>query len=459
MEIKKSFKELGASNIQLDVTVGQADVKEAYDKLLNHYAKTAQIPGFRKGKVPTSLLESRYGEGLKMEAGSQLIEDTLSDIFENAEADIKPLGYAQPELVNDKIDLDPNKDFTYSVKYDVFPKVQLKKNDGIKIKVPVVADEEAALDEELKHIQYTNSFVKTKNDDAAAAAKDIVTINYCELDADGKTIAGTERQDFSFEIGSGLNTYKIDDDIIGMKKGEEKIIDKNFPKDFDDPDLAGKNVKLKVTLTALKFRELPAIDDDLAQDVSEKYKTLDDLKGDLKNKIKQSVEVALKNTKITNYLDALVEDNEIILPASMMEADLNLRWANVARQLGVSADKLESILKKDDETEGESKNRFMEISKPESVKELKKRVIIETLIKEHPEITVTDADYEAEYADIAESSNMTLEQVKAQYANPNYKGYIEDTIKERKLFDMLLEKCVIEQGDKISAAELLKTKR
>lgn len=455
MEIKKSVKELDCSNIQLDVTVAKSDVKEMYTSVIDNYAKTVQIAGFRKGKVPVSILEQRYGKGLRLEVGSDIIEKALTEIFETADKSIKPLGYDQPELIGE-INLDPECDFTFSVKYDVFPKVNLQKIDGFSIKVPKITDESALLEEELKQIQYNNSFVRDRKDGETAVSGDTVTITYCELDENKNVISGTERQDFTFEIGSELNIYKIDNELIGMKKGEEKIISKTYPEDFQDTSLAGTTKCIKVTLTALKFRELPNIDDELAQDVSEKYKTLDDLKTDITKRISTAIEERIRELKVDAFLTNVVTENDFLLPQSMVQADLQLRWKNIARQMGVSVEKLDSIMNREDS--GLSKNTFFDNSKPEAEKELKKRVVIETLMDLHPEIVASDEDYELEYKHIAETSNMKLEDVKERYATDMYKTYLTDIIKERKLFDIVLANCKMEQGDTISASDFFKHK-
>ena len=161
MEIKKEVKDLGSSNIQLDVVIDKKDAKEAYGGVIATYVKSAQIPGFRKGKVPAAVLEQRFGKSLKMEAASNLIEKALTEIFETDDKSVKPLGYEQPELVGD-IDFEPDKDFAFSVTYDVFPQTNLKKIDGFTLKTPVVTDIDKAIDEELKVIQRNNSLSTKK---------------------------------------------------------------------------------------------------------------------------------------------------------------------------------------------------------------------------------------------------------------------------------------------------------
>lgn len=452
MEIKKEVKELDASNIQLDVIVSKKDVKETYNKTVADYAKKIQIPGFRKGKAPISVLENRFGESLRMEVGADILEKALTEIFKDAEKDIKPLNYEQPELVSE-IKLDPESDFSFSVKYDVYPKFELKTTESFTIKVPEVFGNDDALEDELKNIQRNNSFVVERKDGELAEKGDIVTIDYCELDANGGEVDASKRQDFTFEIGTEKNLYKIDDEIIGMKKGEEKSIKKTFPDDYEYEDLAGKTLDIKVKLTALKFRDMPPIDDDLAQDVSEKYKTLDELKTDLKDKIDKSVQTIVKNLKIDSYLNAVVEENDFILPQSMVQADLNLRWANMARQMGLSVEKLDDLMSKGGES---TKENFFTTTRQASEKELKKRLIINALLDKNPEIVASDTDFENKYAEIAKESGQDLEEIKKNYDNEEYKQYLTDFIREEKLFDQYIAKCKVETEEKITATELLK---
>ena len=242
-----------------------------------------------------------------------------------------------------------------------------------------------------------------------------------------------------------------------MKKGDEKEITKEYPADFEVSSLAGKKVTVRVKLVSLKFRDMPKIDDELAQDVNEKFKTLDDLKKDLAEKIKRAVDAHLQQVKIEQYLNSVVEANDFELPKSMIAADLNLRWANVARQMGITESQLDAMMNK--QQDGYNKDSFADAVKPESVKELKKRVVIEALFDAKPEITATEADFEAEYKNIAETSDMQLKDVKEKYDNENYKSYLTDIIKEKKLFDLMFATCKFEDGEKIAATELLKQGR
>ncbi|MEL3907620.1 MAG: trigger factor [Treponemataceae bacterium] len=452
MEIKKEVKDLGASNVQLDVTIGKKDGKEAYDKLLKKYAKTAQIPGFRKGKVPVSILEQKFGEAFRMESATDLIEQALEEVFATDDRNIKPLGYEQPELVGE-LKFDPDEDFTFSVKYDIFPKVELTKTEGFLIKNFEVTDIDELFDKELKHIQISNSFVLDKKEGESTKKGDLVTIDYWEVDENGKMIEGSKREDFAFEVGTGMNLYKIDDDIVGMKKDEEKTIEKEYPADFDEETLAGKKVKLQVKLRSLKYRDIPELDDELAQDVNEKFKTLDDLKNHLKQGIDRAVEVAIRQVKQASYLKAVVEANEFIVPESMINANIELQWGDLARQLGISPEQLEKTMGKGEGAY--SKDKYAETIKPQATTQLKERIIIEKLLEQNSDLTVSDEEFQKEIKDIAENAIVPEEEVQKHYANENQKNYLIEMIKERKLFELLLDKCKMEKSEKIKAIDLL----
>lgn len=342
MNVTKNIKKIEHSAVELTVTIPQADVAGEYSQLLAKYAKSVQIPGFRKGHVPTNILERKFGESLKGEAVAEVIEKALGEIFEE-DGFQQPLPYSQPSL-KESPDLNIDKDLTFTVTYDVMPEVGDIKMDGIEVEVPSVTVGDAELQEELKAIQERNALVVDKKDDDAAAKDDIATINYCELGDDGNVIAGTEREDYVFTIGAGQTLFELDDDVIGMKKGETKEVTKKYKKTHPNEDLAGKTKKIKVTLTALKLRNLPELDDELAQDVNEKFKTLDDLKADIKKNLNSALENRLNEIKTTALIEKLVEKNPIDLPVSMCEAELGSRWRMMARQFQTTTEQLEKII-------------------------------------------------------------------------------------------------------------------
>ena len=446
MKLTKEFKDLEKSAVELTVTIAKNDVAEAYKSTLGKYIKNAQIPGFRKGHVPANVLERKYGDSIKADAIGELIDQSFEEIFKE-ETDKRPLPYSQP-VMEKMPEIDLTKDLTYTVKYDVFPNVEVKDFAGITVKEPQVTITEDDLNNELKAMQERNAMVIDKKD-GTVEKDNIVTINYSELDDDGKVIAGSERSDFVFTVGSGENIYKIDDEIIGMKKDETKEITKKYKKDDENEELAGKTKKISVTVKAVKIRDLPALDDDFAQDCNEKYKTLADMKEDLKKNMETAKDRRVREMKNNSLLEQLVEKNKFDIPASMLQAELDGRWRMMAQQFQTTPEQLDKMIA----ASGQTKEAMLEQWTGDSEKMLKSRIIVDSLIRAR-NISVTPEEIEAQYAKIAEDGGMTVEEVKKHYEDPRSKEYLIDDTKENKLYDEIYKEVKVTKGDKVSFKDL-----
>ena len=446
MKLTKEFKQLEKSAVELTVTIAKKEVEEAYKNTLTAYTKNAQIPGFRKGHVPANVLERKYGDSIKADTIGTLIDQSFDEIFKE-ETDMRPLPYSQPTM--DKApELDMTKDLIYTVKYDVFPKVEIKNFSGVTVKEPQVEITDADLNDELKAMQERNAMVIDKKDNTVAK-DDIVTVDFFEVGEDGKEVAGTKRQDFVFTVGTGENLYKIDDEIVGMKKDETKEITKKFKKDYEDSDLAGKTVKLSVTVKAVKQRDLPALDDDFAQDCNEKYKTLQDMKDDIKRNMETAKNRRVREMKNNSLLEQLVEKNAFDIPASMLAAELDGRWRMMAQQFQTTPEQLEKMVT----SSGQTKEAMLEQWTGDSEKMLKSRIIVDSLIRAR-NISVTPEEIEEQYKKIAEEGGMTIEEVKKHYEDPRAKEYIIDDTKENKLYDEIYKEVKVTKGDKVAFKDL-----
>lgn len=446
MKFTKEFKNLEKSAVELTVTIAKKDVAETYENTLKNYVKNAQIPGFRKGHVPANVLERKYGDSIKADTLGTLIDQSFDEIFKE-ETENRPLPYAQPTMEKAP-ELDITKDLTYTVKYDVFPKVEVKDFAGVNVKEPQVTITDDDLSDELKTIQERNATV-TEKKDGVVEKDNIVTINYVEVGEDGKEIADTKREDYVFTVGSGENLYKIDDEVVGMKKDETKEITKNYKKDFENSDLAGKTVKLNVTVKAVKIRDIPALDDDFAQDVNDKYKTLQDMKDDLKKNMELAVSRRVKEMKNNSLLEQLVEKNKFDIPASMLAAELDGRWRMMAQQFQTTPEQLDKMIA----ASGQSKEAMLNEWTGDSEKMLKSRIIVDSLIRAR-NISVTPEEIEEQYKRIADEGGMTVEEVKKHYEDPRSKEYLIDDTKENKLYDQLYKEVKVSKGDKISFKDL-----
>ena len=451
MKLNKEFTKLEKSAVKLTVTVEKSDVQETYKTILDKYVKNAQIPGFRKGHVPAAVLERKFSDALKQDALSEIIDKSLNEVFEN-EKENRPLPYAQP-VMEQFPELNLDSDLSYTVTFDVFPKIEVKDFSGITVKEPQVEITDKDIERELTAIQERNAVVMDKKDSETVAKDDIVTINYSELDENDKEIEGSKREGFVFTVGTGENIYKIDDEIIGMKKNETKQITKTYSKDEKDADLAGKTKKISVTVTSLKIRNLPALDDELAQDVNEKFKTLEDLKNDINRSLETAKNRKISELKNNSLLSQLVEKNPFDIPVSMLQAELDGRWRMMAQQFQTTPEQLEKMVT----ASGQTKETMLEQWTGDSEKMLKSRIIVDSLIREK-NISVTPEEIEEQYAKIAQEGGISVDEVKKHYSDPRTKEYLIDDTKENKLYDEIYKTIKVSKGDKVNFEELFQMK-
>jgi trigger factor len=440
--VSKEITRLEQSSVKLTVTVSKEDVKSQYDDLLANYSKNLQLPGFRKGKVPKEVLERKFGSSLKEEAVGRILEKSIMGIFEDEsfpQAD-KPLPYSSPQI-QETPKLDLEEDLQFSVTYDVLPTVKVETWTGLSVEIPDAGVTDEDIGRELEIIRNRNATVQDKDDGAAAEDGDVLTVNYLELSESGEPREETKREDFAFTLGSGYNMYGFDEEVTGMKKGETRDFEKIYPEDFIDKELAGRTIKLRVTLTALKSRILPELDDDLAQDVDEKYNTLEDLKADIRERFTKNLDKRLRDMALNNLLEKIMESAPVEIPESMIRIELDSRWRNLARQLQTTPEELLTTVGSPDTSYEEIVSKW----RPDVIKALHSRLIVETLMEEQ-NFTATDEEIEREIVSLSENSGTSIEEIKNYYGQGDRREYLKQDIKERKLFELLLAENTVTKG-------------
>jgi trigger factor len=452
VSVSKEITRLEHSAVRLTLTVERDDVRTQYNELINDYVKSAVIPGFRKGKVPREVLERKFGPSLKGEALNKVFGKVIAEVFEdeNFPKEDKPLPYSTPRIDGNEPELDLDNNLSFSVVYDVLPSVTVGPWKGLEVEIPNAAVEEEDIKRELEEIRERNAIVLDRDDGDAAAKNDVVTINYSELDGQGIPIKESERQDFVFTIGSGYNLYQFDDDLLGMKKGETRDITKTFPAAYTHSDLAGKTVTVRVTLSALKEKKLPDLDDDLAQDVDEKYTTLEDLKNSIRERLSKNLSVRLRDITVSKILEKIMETTPIDLPESMVTLELESRFRNLARRFNLNPEELAQNLIRT----GQDPEKLRQDWKGDAEKALKSRIIVETLMRDL-KLEVSGEEIETEMEKQAENSETSLEEIKKYYEQENMRVYLEEDIKERKLFDLFMAENKIKKGKKTAYLDLM----
>jgi trigger factor len=449
--INKEISRLEHSSIKLTLTVAKDDVRSQYEELLSNYSKNLQLPGFRRGKVPRDVVIRKLGEGLKAETLANLIENSAAEFFENKDLprDERPLPYSTPQVEGQPV-LDLEQDLSYSMIYDVLPGMTIGAWKGLEAEVSEVELNDDDINRELEAVRERNAIVLDRDDDAAAENGNVVTVDYGEIGEDGEIIPGSERQDFVFTLGKGYNIYKFDDEILGMKKNETRELVKTYPPEETNAELAGKTVKIRVSLKALKERRLPDLDDDLAQDVDEKYHNLEDLKNSIRESLNRNLENRLRDIKISRLLEQIVANTPVDIPLSMIRIELDSQWRNLSRRFNTTVEQLKNSM-------AGSGQRIEDIEdgwRPGAVKALHSRLIVETLMEEL-KLEAGDDELEKEISDIALSENGTEEEIKKYYEQEEVREYLRENIKERKLFDILLAENTIKTGKKENYLDLI----
>ncbi len=444
---EKTIEKLEDSAVKLSITVPAEEVRKAYDDLVKKYAGSAQIKGFRKGKVPRDILERKFGDGFRAEAVQDLVESALQEVFQEIEE--RPLPYARPSLVDEELELEPEKSLSFSVTYDIFPEVEPGPYEGLTVHEPKVKITSEDEDREIEELRQQNALVIEK-EDGAVAQGDIVTMHFEEVDGSDAPIAETRREDFTFTLGSSHNYYHLDEELVGMKKDETRIIEKEFPADFDHEELQGQKKRIRVTIAQIKERDVPELDDEFAQDVSDDFETLEDLRKDVRRRLEENVKNRVRTLQVDELVGQILEKSTVPVPASMVRNELESSWRGLADQYRATPEQMEQLLT----MQGKSRDQLFEEWKPAATERLRKSLLVQKLI-ETEKIEVGDDEAEERIRADADERNVDPEQVLEYYRNNNMLNYIKQDLAEKKLFDTLLERSTIKPGEKKKYVDLI----
>ena len=301
---------------QFTITIPTGDVETEFESKLKETTQRVRIDGFRPGKVPASVVRQRYGQAIRQEIVSDLMEKALGQAL--SEHDVKPIG--SPRI--DDVNFEEGADFSFKATFEVFPEIEPVLLDGkeieqkaCKIGAPDVKEMIATLREQRK----------TWKESARAAAKDgdRATINF-EGFIDGEAFDGGKAEDHALVLGTGQMIPGFEDGIVGMKKGESKEIEVTFPADYHAEELKGKPAMFKIDLTKLERGEMPTIDEEFIKSFGVESGTEDDFKAELKQQMQRELSMTLKNMNKTAVFDALLEANaDTPVPQSAIKSEIH----------------------------------------------------------------------------------------------------------------------------------------
>ena len=393
----KSCEKIEKSQVVLTIEVGSAEFEAAIEKAYQKMRKKINVPGFRPGKAPRKVIEGMYGAEVFFE---EAINIAFPDAYEAAvkEKELQVVGYPAVEMVGECT----KEGFTFTATTPVYPEVTLGEYKGLTAEKDEVKVGAADVNERLKLLQDRNT--RLVSVDREAKEGDTAVIDF-EGFLNGVPFDGGKGEGHNLELGSHSFVPGFEEQVVGMKAGEEKDLDITFPEDYH-ADLAGKAVVFKVKVNEVKAKEVPELDDEFAKDVSE-FDTLKDLKADLKKQITEERQKDADRAFEDAVMEQAAANITAEIPDAMVENQCRQFLDNFKMQIaqqGIPYDQYMQIT-------GMDEAKLLEDAKEPALRQVKMDLTVAAIIKAE-NLDATDEEVEAEYKKLAEQYNMDIEMVK-----------------------------------------------
>ena len=427
MKVKVENVENKTNEVKLEITVESEKFDAAIQDVFKKNAKYFKIPGFRNGKAPFKMVEKMYGVQIFYE---DAFNEVAGKAYEEAVKEKELEVVSKPEI--DIVQIESGKDLIFTAVVATKPEVKLGKYKGIELKKVEYNVSDDDINHELGHMQERNARLVTV-ENRAVKDGDITIIDF-EGFVDGKPFEGGKAENHELTIGSKTFIPGFEDQIIGMKPGEEKDVNVKFPEEYFSENLSGKDATFKVKLHEIKKKELPELNDEFAKDFSE-FDTLEELKKSIKEKQEKANENKAKYELEENAIEEVCKNAKLEVPAGMIEAELDNIEQDMNTRLSYQGMKLEQYL----EMIGKTKEEFRGEYKEQAEKQIKSRLVLEAVAKD-AEITVSEEEIAEKIKEMAKNYGRNEEEVKE---NLGLRKYVEEGIKSEKTIDFLVKNAKI----------------
>ena len=392
--LKVKTSSLPGSRLALEVGVPAGRCKASYEAAVDKLSRSVRLPGFRKGRVPKPVLLQQIGPlRVKASALEDLVDSVLRDAVEQEKVEV--LG--QPSLSGNFEELlekfDPAKELVVTLEMDVAPTPMLKSTKGLSAEAESVAYDPARVDELLDQSRRQLATLVPVSDRAAAMG-DVAVVSFSGVFSDDKSaIEGGSANGLDVELEEGRMISGFVEGVVGMKPGDKKDVDCQFPDDYPQETCRGRKALFSISLDELKGRELPALDDAFAQQASDK-KTLSELREDLENRLKQDAEQRQKNNRHEALLKALVDQLEVELPESPIKEEINSLLQETAAQMAQQGMDVKKLFTP------ETVQNLAQASRGEATERLQRSLALKALAKAEG-ISVADKDLDAKIKEVS----------------------------------------------------------
>lgn len=413
---------------KLTVEVSAEEVEKAIQTAYQKAKKNINIPGFRKGKAPRQLIEKMYGkEVFYNDAIDAMLPAAYAKALDECEEEI----VSRPEI--DVVQMESGKPFIFTAAVAVKPEVTLGEYKGVQVeKAPIeVLDEE--IEAEITKEREANARTITV-DDRAVANGDIVSLDF-EGFVDGEAFEGGKGENYELTIGSGTFIPGFEDQLVGAEIGRELEVNVTFPEEYGAKELAGKAAVFKCKVNAIKVKELPEVDDEFAQEVSE-FDTLDEYKADIKARLLKDKEEDAKKVKEDAVIEKIIEGAQMEIPDAMVDYQTEQMMEDFAQRMQSQGLSIQQYF----QFTGMTAEQYKEQTRPRALKNIQSRLVLEAVAKAE-NIEVTEEDLDAEMSKMAEMYKMEVEKVK-ELIGDYQKDEMKKDIAIQKAVDLVTEAAV-----------------
>ena len=431
----KVEKTKNTNEVKLEITVEAKRFDDAIKRVYFKSAKYFNIPGFRKGKAPMQIVEKYYGKEIFYEdAFNEIAPEVMQEAVEENKIEV----VSRPEV--DIKQMEKGKDLVFTATVQVKPEIELGKYKGIELEKVEYTVTDEDIEHELGHMQEHNSRMVTI-DERPVENGDTVTIDF-EGFVDGKPFEGGKAEKHELEIGSNQFIPGFEEQIIGMELNSNRDIKVKFPDEYFSKDLAGKEATFKIKLHEIKKKELPALDDEFAKDVSE-FDTLEDLKADIRAKQEKHAAERTKYEMEDNAIKEVVKNSKVDVPSGMIETEVDNLLKDMDQRLSYQGMKLDQYLKMMGKTEADVRKEY----EPQAIESIKSRLAIEKIVEEEK----IEASKDEVHEKLEEMAKNYGRDVKDLEGNENIRSYIELGVRTEKALELIVANAKLKAPKKEAA--------
>ena len=417
----------------LTVTVPAEKVDKAIDQAFKKVVKQINVPGFRKGKVPRPIFEQRFGvEALYQDAVDILLPEAYGEAID--ETGIKPVD--QPEI--NVTSIEKGSEMTFEANVVVEPEVQLGDYKGLEIEKQNVELTDEELQESIDH-QLGHLAEMVVKEDGAIENGDTVNIDFDGY-VDGEQFEGGQAEGYDLEIGSGSFIPGFEEQLVGVKTGEEKDVNVTFPEEYHAEELAGKEATFKTKVNEIKFKDVPELTDEIANELDAEANTVDEFKENLRKRLTEQKETDAENNQKEEAINKAANNATINVPEAMINTELDRMVQEFGQRMQQQGLNLETYF----QISGQDESQLREQMKDDAEERVKTNLTL-TAIADAEEVEVSDDDIDKELEKMSGQFNISVEDIKQTLGNTDI---VKNDVRIQKVIDLLVDEAKLVEPSK-----------